>query len=211
MLTVTFEDILGGKTRMIVREVGIPGEMIQFAGLGWEQSLDKLAEGIVASGHTRIIAEPGKQEIVITRVFDAPRDIVFKANTDRDLITRWWKPRRFTTIVDKMDVRPGGLWRFINRDAVGNEYAFHGVYHEVAAPERIVDTFEFEGMPGHVSLETCTLQDIGCKTKVTTKSVYQSVEDRDGSLDAGMEEGVFETMDRLAELLGKLKVERKAA
>ena len=110
-----------------------------------------------------------------------------------------------------MEVKPGGQWRFIQRDAAGNEYAFHGVYHEVRSPERIVDTFELEGMPGHVSLETCTLEEIGGKTKMTGRSVYQTVEDRDGMLKSGMEEGVFETMDRLAELLAKLKLERKAA
>jgi uncharacterized protein YndB with AHSA1/START domain len=110
-----------------------------------------------------------------------------------------------------MDVKPGGLWRFVQRDAAGNEYAFHGVYHEVRSPERIVDTFEFEGMPGHVSLETCTLEEIGGKTKMIGRSVYQTVEDRDGMLKSGMEEGVSETMDRLAELLTKLQIERKAA
>jgi uncharacterized protein YndB with AHSA1/START domain len=197
---------------MTLRHEGIPaGMMREMTETGWSESFDKLAESIVTNDRTRIIAERGKQEVIITRVFDAPRNLVFKASTDRNLITRWWGPRRFTTIVDKIDARPGGMWRFINRDAAGNEFAFHGVYHEILAPERIVDTFEFEGMPGHVSLETCTLEDIGGKTKMTTKSVYQSVDDRDGALKSGMEEGVLETMDRLAELLGQLKIERKAA
>ena len=84
---------------------------------------------------------------------------VFKSSTRiRTLIPQWWGPARFTTTIDKLDVRPGGSWRFVQRDAAGNEYAFHGVYHEVVSPERIVDTFEFEGMPGHVSLETTTLK-----------------------------------------------------
>jgi uncharacterized protein YndB with AHSA1/START domain len=110
-----------------------------------------------------------------------------------------------------MDARPGGQWRFVQRDTAGHEYAFHGVYHEVRSPERIVDTFEFEGTPGHVSLETCLLEETGGRTKMTGRSVYQSVEDRDTMLEAGMEEGVLETMDRLAELLAKVQVERKAA
>jgi uncharacterized protein YndB with AHSA1/START domain len=211
LVTVTFEDV-GGKTKMILRHEGIPsGMMRELTAAGWSESFDKLAESIVPDGRTRIIAERGKQEIVITRTFDAPRNLVFKAYTDRDLIEQWWGPRRFTTIVDKIDVKPGGLWRFINRDNVGNEYAFHGVYHDIAAPERIVDTFEFEGTPGHVSLETLTLEEIGGKTKVTGKSVFQSVEDRDGMLAEDMEEGVLETMDRLAELLAKADLERKAA
>ncbi len=96
---------------------------------------------------TNIIALPGKQEIIITRVFDAPRELVFKACTDPDLIQQWWGPKRFTVIVDRMEARPGGIWRFINRDSEGNEYAFRGVFHDFVPPERIVRTFEFEGMP----------------------------------------------------------------
>src|SRR5579859_6445445 len=90
---------------------------------------------------TKITAEPGKQEVVITREFEAPRELVFKAFTDPKLIPQWWGPRYLSTRVDKMDLRPGGQWRFINQDAEGKEYAFHGVYHEVRAPERVIDTF----------------------------------------------------------------------
>ena len=153
---------------------------------------------------TTILAEPGKQELLITREFDAPRELVFKACMDPKLISQWWGPRNLSTIVDKMDVRPGGQWRFINRDAEGNEYAFHGVYHEILAPERVIDTFEFEGLPetGHVTLETMKLEELpGGRTRLTTQSVFQSVADRDAMLQSGMEAGVKETYDRLAELL----------
>ena len=153
---------------------------------------------------TTISAEPGKQELLITREFDAPRELVFKACMDPKLISQWWGPRNLSTIVDKMDVRPGGQWRFINRDAEGNEYAFHGVYHEILAPERVIDTFEFEGLPetGHVTLETMKLEELpGGRTRLTTQSVFQSVADRDATLQSGMEAGVKETYDRLAELL----------
>lgn len=210
LVTVTFEE-LGNKTKMVLRHEGIPlGMMREMTETGWSESFDKLAESIAANG-TRIIAERGKQDVIITRIFDAPRDLVFRAYMDRNLKPQWWGPKRLTTTIDKMDVKPGGQWRFIQRDAAGNEYAFHGVYHEVRSPERIVDTFEFEGMPGHVALETCILEDIGGKTKMTGRSVYQTVEDRDGMLASGMEEGVFETMDRLAELLSKLAIKKKAA
>lgn len=148
-----------------------------------------------------LIAEPGKQEIVITRVFDAPRELVFKASTDPKLISQWWGPRGFTTTVDKMDVRPGGIWRYVHRAPDGNEYAFHGVYHEIVPPERLVYTFEFEGMPGHVLLETVTFEELDGKTKMTDQSVFQTVEDRDGMLNSGMEEGAAESMDRLDEQL----------
>ncbi len=156
---------------------------------------------------TTITAEPGKQEILITREFDAPRELVFKAFTDPNLLPQWWGPRYLSTIVDKMDVRPGGQWRFINRDAEGNEFAFHGVYHQVLAPERIIDTFEFEGLPetGHVTLETLKLEELpGGRTRFTSQSVFQSVADRDGALQSGMQEGINDTYDRLAELLKKM-------
>ncbi len=161
----------------------------------------------MAANQTKILAEPGKQEIVITREFDAPRELVFKAVTDPKLVPQWWGPRYLTTEVDKMDVRPGGQWRFINRNAKGNEFGFHGVYHEILAPERIIDTFEFEGLPetGHVALETMKLEELpGGRTRLVTQSVYQTVADRDGVLQSGMEGGLNETYDRLEELLKKM-------
>jgi uncharacterized protein YndB with AHSA1/START domain len=212
LVTVTFESSKSEKTKLTVREAGVPREVAELARLGWEQQLDKLADALVImSGRTRITAEPGKQEIVIRRIYDAPRALVFRAYTDPKLIPQWWGPRRFATIVDKLDARPGGRWRILNRDADGNEYAFRGVYHEVAAPERIIATFEFEGVPGHVSLETLTLEESGGRTMLIDTSVFQSVADRDGMLQGGMEEGAAETMDRLAELLMKSGAERKAA
>src|SRR5579883_3392158 len=139
----------------------------------------------MATKTTRVIAEPGKQEMLVTREFDAPRELVFKAFTDPELVPQWWGPRRLSTCVDKMDVRSGGQWRFVHRDAEGNEYGFHGTYHEVLAPERIIDTFEFEGLPeaGHVTLETMKLEPLpGGRTRLTTETVFQSVADRDGML-----------------------------
>ena len=161
----------------------------------------------MAKNETKITSVPGKQEIIIEREFDASRELVFKACTDPQLIPQWWGPRYLSTQVDQMDVRPGGQWRFLNRDAEGKEYAFHGVYHEVLAPERIIDTFEFEGLPetGHVTLETMKLEKLpGGRTKLIVQSVFQSVADRDGMLQGGMEEGVNDTYDRLAELLKKM-------
>jgi uncharacterized protein YndB with AHSA1/START domain len=146
---------------------------------------------------------PSDLEIAMSRVFDAPRELVFKVCTDPNLVPQWWGPRSLTTKVDKMDVRPGGVWRFVQRGPDGNEYAFNGAYREIVPPERIVDTFEFEGMPGHVMLGIVTLEDVNGKTKVTEKSIFESVADRDGMIAAGMEDGDYETMDRLAELVEK--------
>jgi len=150
---------------------------------------------------TILIAEPGKQELFIHRIFDAPPELVFKAYTDPTLIPQWWGPAIYKTTVDKMDPKSGGVWRFVQRDAEGREFAFHGVYHEIRQPERIVDTFEFEGMPGHVLLETATFERQGSQTGLTVQVVYQSVEDRDGMIASGMEQGMDEGMERLAELL----------
>jgi len=212
LVTVTFADGTAGRTKLTVQETGVPREMAELSRLGWEQQLDKFADVLVLlSGRTRIIAEPGKQEIIMKRIYDAPREHVFGAYIDPALIPQWWGPRRYATIVDKLDARPGGLWRFLNRDADGTEYAFHGVYHEVKAPERLVSTFEFEGTPGQVSLETLTLEEIGGRTVLTNVSVFPSVADRDAMLQGGMEEGASETMDRLAELLAGTEKAKRAA
>ncbi|MDQ3989726.1 MAG: SRPBCC family protein [Actinomycetota bacterium] len=155
-------------------------------------------------GETEFVIEPGRQDIVITRVFDAPREVVFKALTDPNLIPSWWGPARYETTVDRADVRPGGQWRYVSREADGTQYGFRGVYHDIVAPDRVVQTFEFEGMPGHVSLDTATLEEVDGKTKYVGVSVFQSVADRDGMAQSGMEEGASEGFDRLAEVIQSL-------
>jgi uncharacterized protein YndB with AHSA1/START domain len=129
---------------------------------------------------------------------------VFAAYTDPELIPQWWGPRRTTTIVEEMDVRPGGRRRFLSRDSNGDEIRFSGTYREVTPPERIVQTFEWEGMPGHVIVETATFEDLGGRTKVTGTSLFHTLEERDGMLASGMESGLTESHDRLAELLAKV-------
>jgi uncharacterized protein YndB with AHSA1/START domain len=157
---------------------------------------------------TIITAEPGKQELFITREFDAPRDLVFKAHTDPDIYVRWLGPRDLATTLDTFEPVSGGRWRFIQKDKDGNEFGFHGVNHEVTSPERIISTFEFEGLPesGHVILETTKFEALsGGRTRVTTQSVYQSVQDRDGMIAAGMESGVVAGHEQLDEILEELQ------
>lgn len=149
--------------------------------------------------------KPSDREIVMSRVFDAPRELVFRAYTEAEHIPHWWGPRGLTTTVDTLDPRPGGAWRFVQRDQDGNEYGFHGEFREVVAPERLVYTFEFEGMPGHVVVDTLTFEEQDGKTTVTALSLFESVADRDGMLESGMESGAVESWDRLAELLEQLK------
>jgi uncharacterized protein YndB with AHSA1/START domain len=155
----------------------------------------------MSEANTVIRVEPTSQVVGLTRTFDAPRELLFKAYTDPQLIPRWWGPSRLSTTVAAMGVRPGGIWRFIQHDGQGGEYAFHGVYHEVVPPERLVTTFEYEGAPGHVLLETTTFDDLAGRTRLTTRSVFQSVADRDQMVAAGMKQGARESMERLAELL----------
>lgn len=150
-----------------------------------------------------VIAEPGMHALTISREFNAPRELVFKAMTDPALVARWWGLEG-TTIIDKMDVRMGGIWRYVERGDDGTEYAFRGVYHQVSAPERLVYTFEWEGMPGHILLETITLTERDGKTLATDTSVFQTVEDRDGMIQSGMEEGAEKSWDRLEALLATL-------
>jgi uncharacterized protein YndB with AHSA1/START domain len=150
------------------------------------------------------VTTPTDREIHVERIFAAPRDLVYAAFTDPELAPEWYGPRGTTTIVDRMDVRPGGEWRFVSRDADGNETAFRGTYREVTPPERIVQTFEWEGMPGHVSVETAVLEDLGDRTRLTVTSVFDTTEDRDGMLGSGMEQGMNETYARLDELLARL-------
>jgi uncharacterized protein YndB with AHSA1/START domain len=147
------------------------------------------------------VTTPTDREIHVERVFDAPRDRVFAAFTDPQLIPQWWGPHGTTTIVDAMDVSPGGSWRFVSHGADGSETAFRGTYREVVAPERIVQTFEWEGMPGHVSVETATFEDLGDRTRLTTTALFHTTEERDGMLSSGMEGGMNETYARLDALL----------
>ncbi|WP_336215903.1 SRPBCC family protein [Nonomuraea sp. LPB2021202275-12-8] len=150
---------------------------------------------------TEFVIEPGRQDIVMSRVFDAPRELVFRVVTDPELLPRWWGPRFLSTRVDRMEVRPGGRWRYVNIDAHGKEYGFGGVYHDVVAPEGFVRTWAFEGWPGDVALETVTLVETAGGTKYVAQSVHQSVEARDAIVRADGARGGRESMDRLAEVL----------
>lgn len=143
-------------------------------------------------------------KVVMQRTFDAPLEAVFKASIDPQGIPKWWGLRAQTTIVDKMDVRVGGAWRYVCRDSHGNEYAFHGVYKKIDPLKLISCTFNFEGIPGnHELLQTATFEDLGGKTRVTSIAAYANVEDLDGMVASGMESGAIETWDRLAELVEK--------
>jgi uncharacterized protein YndB with AHSA1/START domain len=154
---------------------------------------------------TRIDAPAGVPFIEMTREFDAPRDLVFRAYTDPDLLVQWLGPRAYTMTIDTYEPRDGGKWRYVHSDADGNAWAFHGVFHGAQTPDGMLQTFEFEGAPGHVSLEQLTLEERDGKTIARTHSVYQTVEARDAMVESGMERGVNEGYERLDELLTTLR------
>ena len=157
---------------------------------------------------TEYVIEAGKQDITSTIVLDAPRELVFKAYTDPELFARWWGPRRYKNEIDKFESRSGGSWRVVQVGADGTRHGFRGVNHDVVAPERICATFEYEGFPGHVALQTATFEALGNKTRLVAHIVFESVMDRDGMVASGMQEGADESMERLAELLAELKRSR---
>jgi uncharacterized protein YndB with AHSA1/START domain len=159
---------------------------------------------VARTGSATTFTTPSDREIVMTRVFEAPRHLVFEAWTRPEHVNSWWGPRTTTLPVCEIDLRPGGAWRYVVRDTDGNEYGFRGVYREVEPPARLVYTDSFDGMPGHESLVTITFDERDGRTTLTSTTLYQSVEDRDAVLEIGMTQGAAESMDRLAEHLQAL-------
>jgi uncharacterized protein YndB with AHSA1/START domain len=156
------------------------------------------------SARTSFLIEPGRPTIVIKRLFDAPRHLVFEASTKPEYLARWWGFRNSTLTQCTVDLRPGGAWRFVLRMPDGSEHGFGGVYREVVAPQRLVYTFRYDGFPDAEALETVTFEDRKGKTLLTSTVLHQSVENRDGHVASGMEAGATESHDRLAELLDEL-------
>jgi uncharacterized protein YndB with AHSA1/START domain len=152
---------------------------------------------------TQIAADPDVPIIRITREFDAPPSKVFRAHTDRDLVAQWMGPRSTQTRIDEWDCRTGGSWRYVSIHE-GQEYGFHGSFHEVRPDALIVQTFTFDGMPDGVALEKLVLEDLGNgRTRLTATSLCDSFADRDGMLSSGMDVGVNEGYEKLDDLLAR--------
>jgi len=147
---------------------------------------------------------PSDREIVITRVFNAPAQLVFEAMTKPEHVRRWWGLRGSTMSVCDIDLRVGGAWRYVLREEDGNEVGFHGTYREIEAPNRVVSTEVFEGFPDAESVNTVTLTEEDGKTTFTNRILHQNREYRDGHLNSGMEPGMQQTFDRLEELLASM-------
>ncbi len=144
-------------------------------------------------------------EVVMERVFGAPRELVWQTLTDPKILPQWWGPGILTTTVEKDEVKVGGGWRYIQKDPKGNVFAFHGEYLEVLPPEKLSRTFNFEGIPGdHELVETAMLEDLkNGTTKVTSIAKYRNIEDLEGMVNSGMKGGATESWERLAKLVEK--------
>lgn len=208
LVTVTFED-LDGKTRMTLSHAGMPeGEMKEMTGLGWQTSFDKLAKAVERSHATKWTYDSDLQ-VTVERIFDAPRELVFRVYTEPQFIPKWWGPGYLKTAVDHADVRPGGSYRYIQTDPDGNRYVFFGDYLTVIPPERLVSTFQWDGAPGHTITDDATFENLTGRTRLRIVSRFSSIEARDAMLQGGdMEEGANETYDRLAQLLAELAGEK---
>ena len=151
-----------------------------------------------------IITTPTDREIRIERIFNAPRDRVWKAFTDPTLVARWWG-RGNKLVVEKMEVKRGGHWRYVEHSDEGM-HGFEGRYREVTPPERLEYTFEWDGMPGHVAVDTMTLHDLGDgRTRIEVTSLFHTVEDRDGMIQSGMEGGLNESYAALDRVLKAMR------
>ncbi len=199
LLALEFED-LDGRTRMTLRHMGlakISADDRNGMEQGWNESLDKLEESL----KTRFTAMEDELRVVTERTFDAPKEKVFQAITDPAMVPQWWGPRIMETDVEKMDVKPGGKWRIVQKDPEGKEYAFRGVYKDIIPGKKVSYTMEWEEMPGHVLVETITFEERGGKTRLIDEAKYESAEDMRGMLETGMESGALESMERLAALV----------
>jgi uncharacterized protein YndB with AHSA1/START domain len=155
---------------------------------------------------TKITAEKDKQEFFIEREFDTPREMVFRAFNEPDLLVQWIGPDKLRMEIEKFDNKSGGSYRFLHFDEKGNQYGFNGVIHEVCFPERMIRTFEFEGLPerGHVSLETALFTELpDGRSLLKIQAVFKSAADRDGMISSGMEGGMNEGFVKLEKLLAK--------
>jgi uncharacterized protein YndB with AHSA1/START domain len=179
----------------------------------WEPRLDRLANYLDFL-QTRRMSMPPSNALTVTvesdtqikmqREFPARRELVFDAFTSCEHLKHWWGQATSTLEHCELDFRPGGAYRFVERDTNGEEWGFRGEIREVARPERIVQTFEWEGLPGHVSVDTMVFEDLGGRTRIVVTTDFASVEDRDGMLQSGMEQGAGESYDRLEAYLQTL-------
>jgi uncharacterized protein YndB with AHSA1/START domain len=153
---------------------------------------------------THIILPPDLPQVIVEREFAAPAQLVLRAHLEPELLAQWLGPREMATTVEHYETHHGGTWRYLHRGPAGDEYAFRGVFHGEPSAAGIVQTFEYEGWPGRVKLDTTTLQEHDGVTLLRTVSAFQSVDDRDAMVASGMERGLRDSCERLETLLETL-------
>lgn len=207
---VTLEDV-EGKTKITLQTratglVSYAAQMLAGMEMGWTQSLEKLERLMTNKQSALTVTLPSDCEILLTRVFHAPRALVFETLTKPEHVTCWWGPRNTTLSVCEIDFRPGGAWRYVVQLPNGKSIVFKGVFQEIVPPERLVATecFDEPSVGSPEWLSTVTLVEQDGKTTLTTRVLHKSVENRNGHLQSGMEPGASETFDRLAKLLESL-------
>jgi uncharacterized protein YndB with AHSA1/START domain len=165
-----------------------------------------MAVSTAANSDSFKVSTPSDREIQLTRLFDAPRHLVFEAMTKPEHVRRWWGclGEGYSVPVCEIDLRPGGKWRFVNRHPNG-EVAFYGVYREITPPERLVFTEIFEAFPDAESVVTAVFSEEGGKTRLTATAAYPSSDVRDAVIKSGMEKGAATSYDRLEDVVAELK------
>lgn len=158
----------------------------------------------MTTSKSAVVTLPSDTQILITREFDAPRHLVYRAYTTPDLIKRWWSGERGEVTSAEVDLRPGGSWRYVMIANAGFEVAFHGEYREIVPDERIVTTDVFEGMPDAAALTTATFAERDGRTTLSILVEHSSQEHRDAHIDSGMEGGMQESMDKLEQVARSL-------
>ena len=159
----------------------------------------------VTSSGTARVTLPTDEQILITREFDAPKHLVYKAWTTPELVKRWWHANRGEMTVAEIDLRVGGTWRYAMVTPDGLEVGFHGEYREIVPNERLVSTEVYEGFPEGEALDTLTLTEVDGRTTLTILVEHTSKEHRDGHINSGMEDGMQDAMDLLEQVAASLR------
>ena len=159
----------------------------------------------VTSSGTATVTLPTDEQILITREFDAPKNLVYRAWTTPELVKRWWNAKRGEVTIAEIDLRVGGSWRYVMVTDSGFEVAFHGEFREIVPNERIVSTEIYEGMPEAEALNTLTLTEVDGRTILTVLVQHSSKEHRDAHINSGMEAGLQDALDLLEEVAVSLR------
>jgi uncharacterized protein YndB with AHSA1/START domain len=159
----------------------------------------------VPSSRTATVTLPTEEQILITREFDAPKELVYKAFTTPELVKRWWNAKRGEVTIAEIDLRVGGRWRYVMTADGGFEVGFHGEYREIVPNERIVSTEVYEGYPDEEAVNTATLTEVDGRTILTILVQHTSKQARDAHIDSGMEDGLQDALDLLEEVAISLR------